>query len=54
MKTVNSLNRYQAFRWLWRFDPEGRLLWLKAFLRGCDLREDVAINLRDFGVTRCQ
>lgn len=53
MLTVNQMNRYQAFRWLWRKDPEGRWVWLNAFLfTRADLKEDVRINLRDFGVSR--
>jgi len=50
MLKVTAMSRWQAFRWLWRKDPEARWLWLMAFIRGSQLQKDVAINLRDFGV----
>jgi hypothetical protein len=52
MLRVTAMTKYQAFRWLWRFDSEARLFWLKCFLLGHDLKEDVIINLSDFGVVK--
>lgn len=49
MKTVNMLSRREAFLWLWRKDPEARWYWFRCFIKGADLREDVLINLRQFG-----
>lgn len=51
MNTLNKLTRWQALVWLWRHDPEAKWYWLRRFLRGVHLREDVAINYRDFGLT---
>ena len=51
MKTVNTISRYAAFSWLWKHDPEAKWFWFRAFIMGANLREDVAINLRDFGLT---
>jgi len=49
MLKVSAMSNYQAFRWLWRFDPEGRKFWLISFLfTRSELKEDVFINLRDF------
>jgi hypothetical protein len=52
MLRVTAMNKYQAFRWLWRFDSEARFFWLKCFLLGSDLKQDVIINLSDFGVVK--
>lgn len=52
MTKWSSLTRYQAFRWLWRKDPEARWHWMRCYLRGANLQEDVFINLRDFGVNK--
>lgn len=52
MLSVNNMSKYQAFRWLWRNDPEARWYWFRCFLKGSDLRTDVTINLRDFGLTK--
>jgi len=51
MLTVNSMSKRQAFVWLWRNDPEAKWFWLCRFLIGHHCREDVMINLRDFGLT---
>lgn len=51
MKTVNTISRWAAFIWLWRHDSEAKWFWLRAYLAGANLRGDVAINLRDFGLT---
>jgi|GEM_PF-2407061 len=48
--TINAMSKYQAYRWLLRHDNEAWWHWTKCFLKGSDLREDVAINHRDFGV----
>ena len=45
-----AMSRYQAFRWLWRFDSEAKWFWLWCYVKNENLKEDVAINLRDFGV----
>ena len=50
MLRVTAMSRYQAFRWLWRFDNEAKWYWLKCYILGANLKEDVAINLNDFGV----
>lgn len=51
MLPVNKMTRYQACRWLCRFDPEAKWHWLKCFLFSrANLKEDVMINLRDYGV----
>lgn len=56
MLPVNKMSKYQAFRWLWRFDSEARYFWLWCYLKslfnGTHLKDDVAINLRDFGVCK--
>ena len=52
MLRVTAMNNYQAFRWLWRFDNKAKWFWLKCFILGSDLKEDVAINLNDFGVVK--
>ena len=52
MLKATAMNKYQAFRWLWRFDNEARLFWLKYFLLGYDLKQDVICNLNDFGVVK--
>ncbi|WP_430010232.1 hypothetical protein [Methylophaga lonarensis] len=52
MLTVNRMTRWQAFIWLWRHDSEARWLWFRYWLMRADLRIDVQINLRDFGVSR--
>jgi hypothetical protein len=52
MKTVNTISRWAAFVWLWRHDSEARWFWLWQFLKGHNLREEVACNLRDFGLTK--
>tara|TARA_R110000823_G_C15952906_1_gene502414 strand:+ start:1630 stop:1848 length:219 start_codon:yes stop_codon:yes gene_type:complete len=52
MLRVTSLTKYQAFRWLWRFDAEAKWFWFWCFIKGSDLREDVMINLNDFGVCK--
>jgi hypothetical protein len=52
MRKATSLTRYQSFRWLWRFDPEAKWFWLRCYLKGADLQQDVLINLRDFGVVK--
>jgi hypothetical protein len=49
MKTVNTISRWAAFVWLWRHDSEARWFWLWCYLRGHNVREDMACNLRDFG-----
>jgi len=49
MLRVTAMTRYQAFRWLWRFDSEAKWFWLLCFVKGADLKEDVWINLRDYG-----
>jgi len=52
MKTINSLTRYQAFRWLWRYDNEAKWFWLKVYLFSrADLRKDVRQNYDTFGAT---
>jgi len=50
MKRVTALSNYQSFRWLWRFDSEAKWFWLRCFLQGKSLQEDVVINLDTFGV----
>ena len=50
MLKVTSMSKYQAFRWLWRFDPEARMHWLFCYLSGSNLVKDVEINLNTFGV----
>jgi len=52
MKTTNTMSRRAALTWLWRNDPETRWLWLCAYIIGADLRQDAAINLRDFGTKK--
>lgn len=52
MLRVTSMTKYQSFRWLWRFDAEARFFWLKCFLLGQDLKQDVIVNLSDFGVVK--
>lgn len=53
MTRVTNLTRYKAFRWLWRFDNEAKWFWLHCYLFSkADLKEDVAINLQDFGLTK--
>jgi hypothetical protein len=52
MRKATSLNRYQSFRWLWRYDNEAKWFWLWAYIQGANLQEDVLINLRDFGVVK--
>lgn len=52
MLRVTAMTNYQAFRWLVRFDSEARFLWIIAFLSRYDLRQDVQVNLRDFGVVK--
>ena len=52
MLRVTAMTKYQAFRWLWRFDSDARFFWLKCFILGHDLKQDVGINLRDFGVVK--
>ena len=52
MKTINTISRYACFVWLWRNDPEYKWGWLEYYLRGYDLRDDVKINLSDFGLTK--
>lgn len=49
MLRVTSLTNYKAFRWLWRFDSEAKWYWLKCFALRKNLKQDVEINLRDFG-----
>lgn len=44
------MSNYQAFRWLWRFDSEAKWFWFLCYLAKYDLRKDVEINLKDFGV----
>jgi len=48
MLKVTAMTRYQSFRWLWRFDSEAKWFWLRCYIMGADLQEDVGINLRDF------
>ena len=52
MLRVTAMTKYQAFRWLWRFDSEARFFWLKCFLLGHNLKQDVLNNLHDFGVVK--
>jgi hypothetical protein len=52
MLKATSLSKYKSFRWLWRFDAEAKWFWLRCFVRGHNLQEDVLINLRDFGVLK--
>lgn len=52
MLRVTAMSKYQAFRWLWRFDSEAKFYWLKCFLLGSNLKQDVIINLNDFGVVK--
>jgi hypothetical protein len=53
MKTINTISRRAAFVWLWRHDSEARWFWLLQYIKGHDLRLDVAINLRAYGLTEC-
>lgn len=50
MLRVTAMSNYQSFRWLWRFDNEAKWFWLFHYLCGCNLNQDVIINLNDFGV----
>lgn len=50
MLTINRMNRRQSFAWLWRNDPEAKWYWLRRFLSGHNCKQDVQINIRDFGV----
>ncbi len=52
MKTVNTISKKAAFVWLWRHDPEAKWFWLLQYVKGEDLREDVAINYKDYGRTK--
>ena len=52
MLKSTSMSKYQSFRWLWRFDSEAKWLWLACFIKGNDLKQDVIINLSDFGVVK--
>lgn len=53
MKKWNQLTRYQAFRWLWRFDSEAKWYWLRVYLFSkSNLQDDVWQNLKDFGVCK--
>lgn len=55
MLTLNKMSRYQAFRWLWRFDSEARWFWFGRYiLSKSNLVEDVRQNYQDFGATRGQ
>lgn len=55
MLTLNRMSRYQAFRWLWRFDSEARWFWFGRYiLSKSNLVNDVRQNYRDFGATRGQ
>ncbi|AWL11914.1 hypothetical protein HMF8227_01439 [Saliniradius amylolyticus] len=51
MKTVNTISKWAAFVWLWRHDAEAKWYWLRQLIKGVDLREAVADNLMDFGLT---
>lgn len=44
------MSRYQAFRWLWRFDNETKWFWLWCYIKGANLQQDVEINLLTFGI----
>ena len=52
MLRITSMNNYQAFRWLWRFDNEAKWFWLKILLSpsGGNLIEEVKVNFADFGI----
>jgi hypothetical protein len=50
--TINNMTNYQALAWLLRHDTEGKWVWIKEFFKRKDLRMDVAINYRDYDVTR--
>ena len=52
MLKATSMNKYQSFRWLWRFDAESKWFWLWCLIKGNDLKQDVIINLSDFGVVK--
>lgn len=52
MLTVNNMSKWQSFMWLWRFDSEAKFYWLKCFLLRHNLKDDVRINLSDFGIVR--
>lgn len=52
MLTINNMTKWQAFMWLWKFDSEEKFSWLKYFLLGHDLKDDVKINLCDFGISK--
>lgn len=50
MLRVTSMTRYQAFRWLWRFDNDAKWFWSLSYLKGSNLIDDVKQNFSDFGV----
>ncbi len=52
MLRVTAMNKYQAFRWLWRFDNEAKWFWFRCFIMRADLQQCVRENLRDFGVVK--
>ncbi len=52
MKTINTISNWAAFIWLWRNDREAKWFWLRSYIMGVNLREDMAINLSDFGLTK--
>ena len=50
MLTINRMNSWQAFIWLWRNDPEAKWFWFRCFLLAKNNKEDVLINIRTFGL----
>lgn len=50
MLKLTTITKYQAFRWLCKFDPDFKWFWVMRYIKMHDLRKEVYVNLRDFKI----